>query len=156
MRVKSFTECPADIDAYGPVETEAGDRRFRVSVIGEVKGVVTARLDGVESRDAAEALKGTRLMIERAALPQPEEEEYYASDLVGLRAEGVDGADLGRVKAVFDFGAGDVVEIEAPSGAVVVPFTRAVVPVVDIAGGRIVVDPPAVIEGDRSEGADGE
>lgn len=147
LRVKSFTIQPTDLVAYGPVEAEDGKRQFQPTLLGESqKGVVLIKLDGVDDRNAAEALKGTKLMVPRAALPEPEEEEFYYSDLIGLRAELQDGTLLGKVKAVFDFGGGDVVEIKGPNGAVMYPFTRAVVPVVDISGGRLVIDPPAEIE----------
>ncbi len=143
VRVKSFAAEPAAIAAYGPLEDEHGERRFVLDLRGAVKGVLIARLDGVTDRNAAERLKGTRLYLSRAALPEPEAEEYYHADLLGLAVELKDGAPFGRVRAVHDFGAGDSLEVERPNGRVVmVPFTRAAVPVVDIAGGRLVVDPP--------------
>ena len=104
--------------------------------------MVVARVAGVASRDAAEALRGLRLYVARAALPPPEEEEFYHADLEGLRAEFADGRDFGRVRRVVNYGAGDVLEIEREGESALVPFTRAAVPVVDIAGGRLVVDPP--------------
>ncbi|MCP5366184.1 MAG: ribosome maturation factor RimM [Hyphomicrobiales bacterium] len=148
VRIKSFTAAPADIGAYGPLRDAAGGRAFRVKVVGEAKGVVVARIDGIGDRDAAEALKGTRLYLARQALPAPEEDEFYHVDLVGLRADLAGGGTLGTVRAVDDFGAGAVLEVAGGGpgsvirGTVMVPFTRAVVPVVDIAGGRVVVDPP--------------
>jgi len=140
VRVKSFTERAADVGRYGPVEDEAGKRRWELTAIGEAKGLVIAKLDGLADRDAAEALKGTRLFVPRDRLPETGEDEFLHGDLVGLRAEATDGAPLGQVKAVHDFGAGEVLEL---SGGLWVPFTRAAVPVVDVAGGRMVVDPPA-------------
>jgi 16S rRNA processing protein RimM len=143
VRIKSFTAEPADIGSYGPLEDESGARRFRLAVAGQSKGVVIARIDGVEDRNAAEALRGVRLHVDRAALPPPEEEEYYHADLVGLEAALPDGTAFGRVVAVHDFGAGDSLEIERPEGGtVLVPFSRAAVPVVDVAARRLVVDPP--------------
>jgi 16S rRNA processing protein RimM len=144
VRVKSFTADPADIGAYGPVCDEAGLRRFGIRVLGLQKGVVLAKLEGVATREAAEALKGLRLHVERDRLPPPEAEEFYHADLVGLTAALADGAAFGRIAAIWDFGAGTSLEIERPGGgAVMVPFTRAAVPVVDLAAGRVVVDPPA-------------
>jgi len=143
VRVKSFTAEPAAIAAYGPLEDERGARRLSLALSGTVRGVLIARVEGVADRNAAERLKGTRLYLPRSALPPPAEEEYYHADLIGLAVELADGAPLGRVRAVHDFGAGDSLEVEKPDGkAVMVPFTEAVVPVVDIAGGRLVVDPP--------------
>ncbi len=147
VRVKPFTEDPAGIAAYGPVEDEAGERRFRLKVLGVAKGVVNAAIQGVADRNAAEALKGTRLYVPRDALPAPAEDEFYYADLIGLRAELADGTVFGRVRGVFDFGAGDVLDVALPDGRVeMLPFTKAVVPVVDVAGGRVVVAPPETIE----------
>jgi len=139
VRIKSFTDDPADIGAYGPLYDRTGDRRFDLKVTGTQKGVVLARVDGVNDRTAAEALKKTELFIERDQLPAPEEDEFYHSDLEGLEAVTVSGETIGKVVGVFDFGAGPVVEI---SGNVMVPFTRAAVPEVDIECGRLVIDPP--------------
>jgi 16S rRNA processing protein RimM len=143
VRLKSFAEAPEDIARYGRLEDESGARHFGVRVLGQGKGVVIARLSGIADRDQAEALRGARLYLPRAALPPPGEEEYYHADLIGLAAESADGTHLGEVCAVYDFGAGDVLEL-AREGAppVLVPFTRAVVPVVDLARRRLVLDPP--------------
>ena len=144
VRVKSFTADPADLAAYGPLEDATGDRRFALELAGAVKGVLLARVPGVEDRNAAERLKGTRLYLPRAALPDPGAEEYYHADLIGLRVVLKDGSSFGTVKAVHDFGAGDSLEIERADGDVVlVPFTSTTVPAVDIAEGRLVLDPPA-------------
>ncbi len=155
VRVKSFTVRPLDVAAFGAVEDETGRRSFRLRALGESKGIVTVALDGVADRTAAEAFKGLKLFVARDALPPPEDDEFYYEDLVGLRAEGTDGKDLGRVKGVFDFGGGDVVEIEGPEGSLMLAFTRASVPVVDIAGGRLVVEPPLEIEADDGEAEEG-
>ena len=143
VRVKSFTAAPDAIAAYGPLEDERGDRRIRLELTGVVRGMLIARIDGVADRAAAERLRGTRLYLPRKALPEPGEDEYYHADLIGLAVVLKEGAELGRVRAVHDFGAGDSIEVEKPDGGVVmVPFTESVVPVVDIKGGRLVVDPP--------------
>jgi 16S rRNA processing protein RimM len=161
VRIKSFTERAADVAAYGAVEDEASQRRFRLRLVGEAKGLVMAQIEGVGDRDAAEALKGLKLYVARANLPPAEEEEFYYSDLIGLSATLADGTPMGVVKGVFDFGGGDVIEIVGPHGAVMVPFTKAVFPVVDVAGGRLVVEPPVEIEagpedGEEDGGNDGE
>jgi 16S rRNA processing protein RimM len=151
VRVKSFTAEPDAIAHYAPLEDDEG-RPVGIAFIGAAKGVLLARVEGVGDRDAAERLKGLRLCLPRAALPPPEDDEYYHADLLGLGVELPDGTRLGRVRAVHDFGAGGSIEIEREQGApVLVPFTRAAVPVVDIAAGRIVVDPP---EGLLSEARD--
>ncbi|HXP29844.1 MAG TPA: ribosome maturation factor RimM [Stellaceae bacterium] len=144
VRVKSFTADPQAIASYGPLEDEAGQRRFTLELTGAVKGVLLARLAGITDRDAADSLKGTRLYLARAALPAPGDEEYYHTDLIGLAVLLSDGSTLGRVRAIHDYGAGDSIEVAtAERGVVIVPFTRAAVPVVDLAGGRIIVEPPA-------------
>lgn len=145
LRVKPFTADPEAIGDYGPVEDEARQWTRRIRVTGRVKGVVVAEMEGVRRREEAEALRGTKLMVPRAALPEPEDEnEFYYADLVGLTAETAGGERLGMVRAVHDFGAGDVLEVTlAEGGTALYPFTRQVVPEVDLAGGRLVIEPPA-------------
>ena len=143
VRIKSFTEQPEDVAGYGPLTDEAGLRRFELRVVGAGKGVVIARLSGVEDRNQAEALRGLRLYLPRSALPQTEAEEYYHADLIGLEAVLGDGTPVGRVRAIHDFGAGDTLELARPGApALMVPFTRAVVPSIELASGRLVLDPP--------------
>jgi 16S rRNA processing protein RimM len=143
VRVKSFTEVAEDIGSYGPVEDETGSRRFDVKVTGSAKGVLVAHISGIEDRDQAQGLRGLRLYLPRSALPQTEAEEYYHADLIGLEAVLGDGTPVGRVRAIYDFGAGDTLELVRPGAPpVLVPFTRAVVPVVEPAAGRLVLDPP--------------
>ncbi len=145
VRIRAFTDDPEAIAAYGPLESADGRQRFEIGALRVAKGVVIARLEGVSDRNAAEALKGTELYVARERLPEPDEDEFYHADLVGLVAEYRDGRVLGEIVALEDFGAGDLVEIrlaDAPSRTVYVPFTREAVPEVDIGGGRIVVDPP--------------
>lgn len=154
VRLRAFTADPQSVIAYGAPWDEAGGRQFRIALTGTVKGMFLARIDGIADRTAAEALSGTRLYVDRAALPEPEPEEFYHADLIGLSVERIDGARFGRVSAVHDFGAGDVLEIRGvDGGSVFLPFTRAVVPAVDVKGGRIVVDPPDEVEvkGDVSD-----
>jgi 16S rRNA processing protein RimM len=152
VKIKSFTADPRKIAAYGPVEDESGSRQFKVKVRGLAGGLVIARLEGVEDRNAAEALKGMRLYVGRDKLPRPKRGEWYQADLIGLRAERVDGTAMGTVKSVQNYGAGDIVEVEtAPGQTVFVPFTKRVVPDVDIDGGRIVIDPPAETEAKADE-----
>jgi 16S rRNA processing protein RimM len=144
VRIKSFTAEPKDIAHYGALEDEDGERRFRLHIAGSATGVVIARITGIANRNQAEELRGLRLYLPRAALPPAGEEEYYHADLIGLAAVLVDGTPLGLVRAVHDFGAGDTLDIARPDGRqpVMVPFTRAIVPVVDVANGRLVIDPP--------------
>ena len=141
VRIKSFTDSPRDVGAYGPVTTEDG-REFDVKVAGAVKDVVTARLNGVGDRDAAEALKGVELYVARAAMPPPEEGRYYHTDLVGLAAKLTTGEDLGTVSAVHNYGAGDILEVKRPEGETeFIPFTPAAIAAVDVAGGTVTITP---------------
>ena len=157
VRIKSFTEEPADIGYYSPVETEAGSAKFRLKVTGLVKGLVIATLEGVADRNAAEALKGTELWVARERLPSRlAEDEFLYSDLIGLVAEGIDGKRLGTVKAVADYGAGDVLDIKLePKGDMMVPFTKDSVPEVDVPGGRLVVIPPVYAPDENEEKSGG-
>jgi 16S rRNA processing protein RimM len=143
VRIKSFTAEPEAIARYGALEDESGQRHFTLRVTGNAKNVLIAELSGIADRDAAEALRGLRLYAARAALPPTEEDEFYHADLEGLDAVRTDGDRVGRVIAVHDFGAGDMLEIARDKGQpILVPFTHAAVPVVDIAGCRVVIDPP--------------
>lgn len=160
VKIKTFTDRPENIAAYGPLSDEKGRRQFTLRHFRVQGDVVVAQLEGIADRDAAEGLRGLRLHVPRAALPAPEEEEFYLADLIGLSAEDAEGQRVGTVLAVHDFGAGDVLELRAPAGGTFfLPFTKAVVPVVDIAGGRLVVDPPDEVEVKPTPGsasADGE
>ncbi len=143
VKVKSFTEDATKLASYGALFDEAGTQRFALTVTAVTKGAVIAAIQGVNNRNAAEALKGTKLFVPRGALPELSEEEFYHADLIGLTAELRDGTELGAVTAVHNFGAGDVIEVKRKSGGTLdIPFTNTVVPVVDIEGGRIVIDPP--------------
>lgn len=144
VRVKSFCAEPTAIADYGPLETEDGTRAFTLTLSRPVKGGFAARLSGISSKEEADALRGTRLYVSKARLPDLPEDEFYHADLIGLWARDPGGAVIGRVKSVQDFGAGDLLEIapEAGGETLLIPFTRDHVPTVDLAAGRIVVDPP--------------
>ncbi len=115
----------------------------------EAKGHLVATLKGITTRDEAERLNGIELYIAREKLPATDEDEYYHADLIGLAAVNAADEPLGRVIAIHNFGAGDIIEIAPPYGAaMLLPFTNAVVPTVDLAGGRVVIELPAEIEGD--------
>lgn len=144
VKLKSFTVDPQAVVAYGPLSDKTGQHHYQVRLIGEASnGQWIATIKGVADRDSAAALRGTELFVPRQALPEPEEDEFYHADLIGLRAELADGSLVGTVLGVHDFGAGDTLEVQPPRGAsLMVPFLRAVVPVVDVPGGRVILDPP--------------
>src|SRR3954451_8117061 len=109
-RLKAFTEDPLSVTRYGALESEDGKRRFEIEAVRPAKDMLVARLKGVADRDAAEALKNIRLYVARAKLPQPEADEFYYADLIGLTAQRGNGEAVGTVKAIHNFGAGDLVE----------------------------------------------
>ena len=158
VRLKPFTAVAEDVVRYGPVETEDAARRFALAVIGQAKGVLIVKVEGVRDRDEARALTGTRLYVARDQLPAPAAEEYYHADLIGLAVVAPDGAPLGAIRAVHDFGAGDLLELSLRDGrSVMVPFTAAVVPALDLAQRRATIVLPdgllATERADRSEDA---
>jgi 16S rRNA processing protein RimM len=144
VRLKSFCAEPADIAAYGPLSTEDGARSFEITLTRPVKSGFAARLSGVPTKEAADALRGTRLYAPRDALPSLPDDEFYHADLIGLTALDTGGMTLGKVAAVLNHGAGDLLELRGPGlkGSVLVPFTRAAVPTVDLSAGRVIIDPP--------------
>ena len=144
VKLWSFTADPAAVADYGPLESEDGLQRFEIEAMRPAKDHLVARLSGVHDRDAAQRLTNMHLYVARERLPAPAPDEFYHADLIGLRAESRDGAELATIVAIHDFGAGDLLELRATgaSATVLMPFTAATVPVVDIAGGRIVIDPP--------------
>ncbi len=160
--VKSFTAAPEDVAAYGPVSDAAGARQFKLNVVGHGSGGVIARIEGIADRTAAEAVKGIELFVDRAALPQPAEDEFYFADLIGLTAERADEQDeaacpIGRVEAVHDFGAGAVLEVAlAQGGVAMVPFTLEAVPAVDLGRGRLLIAPLPGLLAPAADGGSGD
>lgn len=142
VRLKSFAAEPESFRAYGPLQDRMGKRSFRLEPIGQTRGAVLAKIDGVTDRDQADALKGIELYLSRTALPPVAPDEFYQADLIGLQAELADGTALGRVTGVLDYGQGDMLEIAGEKESLVIPFTHQTVPSVDLAQGRIVVSPP--------------
>lgn len=144
VRLKPFTAEPGAVARYGPLESEDGARRFEVIAARPAKDMLAVRFRGVDTRDAAEALKNLRLYVPRERLDPPAEDEFYHADLIGLDAMRPDGTMFGKVAGVPNFGAGDLIEITPAGGgpSVLLPFTKAAVPEIDLARGRLVVDPP--------------
>jgi len=143
VRLKSFCAEPEVIAAYAPLYTEDGSRSFGVTLGGTIPNGFSARLSGVSTREEAEALRGTRLYAERARLPSLPDDEFYHADLIGLEVLDTGGTVLGRVSAVLNHGAGDLLEVQRSGAAsVLLPFTRAAVPTVDLTARRIIADPP--------------
>ena len=152
VKVKTFTQSPEGLGAYGPVSTEDG-RQLEIAALRSFKpdGAIV-RFAGIADRSAAESLKGRSLYVPRAALPAPAAGEFYYADLIGLRAEDPSGNLLGTVRGVHNFGAGDVVEIEFADGTTeLIAFSDANVPAVDIAAGRIVIELPTDAEEGEGE-----
>ena len=144
VRLKSYCAQPEAIAAYAPLHDGTGRAYDTIRLTGQTRGAFTARVSGIATREEAEALKGTDLYADRDRMPAPDEDEYYYSDLIGLTVVDTGGAEIGTVKAVFDHGAGDLLEVQRSGGGetALLPFTRANVPTVDLSAGRMVVDPP--------------
>ena len=147
VRLKSFCAEPEAIASYGPLFTEDGARSFTVKLTRPVSGGLGARLSGIATKEEADALRGTTLHVDRAKLPRLPDDEYYYSDLIGMEVRDTGGALLGTVTAVHNHGAGDLLEVGAAGReGLLLPFTVAVVPTVDAATRRIVVDPPGDLD----------
>jgi 16S rRNA processing protein RimM len=146
VKVASHTADPADLTAYGPLSDAEGRQyvlRWKGDGVAEVSRLVDGKEQRVVDRTEAEKLTNTRLFIDRSALPQPEDDEFYITDLIGLTAVGTDGAVLGTILTVHDYGAGASLEISQTTGpSFLIPFTEACVPSVDIKVGRVVIVPP--------------
>ena len=141
VRLRSFTEESDAIARYGPL-TDTDGRCFEIVSLKPAKDAFVARLRGVDTRDAAERLKGLELRVPRERLPH-EEGAWYHADLAGLQVFDASGVRIGSVTAVRNYGAGDLIEIERPDRTTaLVPFTDAFVPQVDVEAGRLVIDPP--------------
>lgn len=144
LRVKSFCAVPEDIESYSPLTSADGQRQFHLAVLRPIKNGFVARIAEVSTKEEADALKGTQLFALRDQLPSLPDDEYYHADLVGLTVLDSGGTLLGVVKSVQDHGAGDLLEVQRPdsSETVLLPFTMAAVPTVDLAARRIIADPP--------------
>jgi 16S rRNA processing protein RimM len=144
VRLRSYAQDPAAIAAYGPLEDETGSRRYEIESLRVTPKALVARIKGVTSREAAEALTGTKLYVARVRLPEGEADEWYYADLIGLEAVDKTGEPVGTVVAVHNFGAGDIIEIAPAEGGdnLLLPFTESAVPEVDIVNRRLVAVPP--------------
>ena len=153
VRLKSFCAEPEDIASYGPLTDENGKSSWTLKLTRPVKGGFAAKLSGITSKEAAEALRGTRLYAPRESLPNLPDDEYYHADLIGLTVVDTGGDTLGRIKAVLNHGAGDLLEIavEGRKQPVLLPFTVANVPTVDLASGKVIADPPDGVFNDRDD-----
>jgi 16S rRNA processing protein RimM len=149
VKLWTFTEDPLAVTRYGPLMTKDGARQIEVTHAREAKDHLVATLKGIATREDAERLNGVELYIAREKLPATDDDEYYHADLIGLAAVNAANEPLGRVIAIHNFGAGNIIEIAPPQGTtLLLPFTNAVVPTVDIANGRVVIELPAEIDGD--------
>lgn len=141
VRLKSYTADPQAVADYSPLWTEDGKRSFSVTIMRAIPNGLAARLSGIATKEDADALRGTELFADRDRLPSLPDDEFYHADLIGLTVVDTGGAELGRVRAVYNHGAGDILEVVG-TRTLLLPFTRAIVPTVDLTAGRIVADPP--------------
>jgi 16S rRNA processing protein RimM len=152
VKLWTFTEDPLAVQRYGPLSTKDGARQFEVTHAREARDHLVATLKGVTTREEAERLNGLELYVAREKLPATDDDEYYHADLIGLAAVTTAEAPLGRVIAIHNFGAGNIIEIAPPQGStLLLPFTNAVVPSVDLAAGRVVIELPPEIDGDDQQ-----
>lgn len=144
LRVKSFCANPSDLAKYTPLLTEDGEKSFELSLIGEIKNGFSARIVDIDTKEAADALRGVSLFARREDLPELPVDEYYYSDLIGFEVADTGGLFIGTVKTVVNHGADDLLEISIPgaSDTALVPFTKIFVPTVDMNAKKIVIDPP--------------
>jgi 16S rRNA processing protein RimM len=150
VKLWTFTGDPLAVERYGPLMTRDGARQFEMESVREAGDHLVATFKGVATRNDAEKLNGIELYVPREKLPATDDDEYYHADLIGLAAVNAADEPLGRVVGIHNFGAGDIIEIAPPKGAtMLLPFTNAVVPTVDIAGGRVVIELPQEIEGEE-------
>ena len=149
VKLWTFTEDPLAVTDYGPLKTKDGGRTLEVDTVREANGHLVATFKNVTSREDAERLNGIELYIPRDVLPEPEDGEYYHADLIGLAAVDTAGAAIGKVLAIHNFGAGDIIEIAPLEGnTLLLPFTDAVVPTVDLKAGHVVIEMPGEISGE--------
>lgn len=144
VRLKSFCADATAIASYAPLWLEDGSRSFAVTLGRAIPNGITARLGGIDTKEQADAMRGVQLFADRDKLPNLPDDEFYHADLIGLPVYDTGGAELGRVQAVLNHGAGDLLEVQGPGlkATLLLPFTRAVVPTVDLTAGRIIADPP--------------
>lgn len=154
VRIQSFTEDPLALVEYGTLVTSKPGLSIRILSARTTTNVLVARLEGVNDRNAAEKLNGVELFVDRALLPEPDDEDdYYHADLIGLRAQLSDGTEIGTVSAVPNFGAGDLLEVRDPRSGdtYLYPFSKAVVPEVHLTDGYLVIAPPIEAEPGEEE-----
>lgn len=143
VKVKSFTQNAEDFVSFGELQDALGKRSFKMKIVGESKDQFLVSIDGIKDRTEAEALRGTKLFIDRDLLPETEENEFYYTDLIGLDVKTSEGNVLGKVKAVFNFGAGDMLEIENMMDFI--PFSNACVPEVNMKEGFLIIKLPETV-----------
>lgn len=142
VKLQSFTADPLDIASYGPLDGSNG-QQLTIRTVKPYKNMLVARIEGVDDRNAAEALKGVELSVPRERLPEPAEDEIYHADLIGLAAHDTGGRLVGEVVAVLDFGAGELLELKPADGkTILVPFNSDTVPEIDLVARRLTIDPP--------------
>ncbi len=155
VKVKSFSEDEKNLTHYGLLSNDKGDKSFDIKIVGHSKELLRCKIKGVEDRTTAETLIGTGLYVKRDLLPPLKDEEFYHTDLIGLEAKNSSGEVLGRVNALYNFGAGDILEIKMADGSLeMVPFTKSFVPVINIKDGYIIVEMMHFVE-DEAEGNEG-
>ncbi len=154
VKIRTHTESPETIEEYSPLLSASGTKSYDVKIRQVIADdLVIARVDGITDRDAAEKLRQTQLFITRDEMPDVEEDEFYHTDLIGLTVKNIEGKDQGVVIALHNFGAGDIIEIKFNSKpqSIMWPFTKEIVPTIDIKNRFIIINPPETIEAELEE-----
>jgi 16S rRNA processing protein RimM len=152
VKAKIFTATPDSLPRYGALHTKDGRRLSITAFRTSKEGEAVIAFEGIRDRNAAEALKGTELFVPRNALPETDDDEFYHADLIGLEAQDSEGRVIGKISALHNFGAGDVMEIALPDGDhVLISFTRETVPTINVAQGFVMVAVPEDDEPDHVE-----
>lgn len=151
IKLRSYTEIPEDICAYGPLQDKQG-RTYAISIAGEAGDMLIVSVQGINDRNAADSLKNIKLFLPRSKLPKLRKGEYYHEDLSGIEVFTADDKPFGRILSVHDFGAGTLVNIAlAQGGEEYMPFNKQTFPNVDIDAGRAIIDPPFIVKGDQKD-----
>lgn len=156
VKVKCFSDNEKNLTRYGNVTNEAGDKSFSLKIVGHSKELLRVKVKGIDDRNTAETLVGTAFYINRDLLPDLKEDEFYHTDLIGLEAKNSNGDKIGEVNAMYNFGAGDIIELKLNEGSLeMLPFTKAYVPTINIKEHYIIVEMMQYAQDDEDEGNEG-
>lgn len=156
VKVKCFSDNEKNLTRYGDVFNESGSKSFSLKIVGHSKELLRVKVKGIDDRNTAETLVGTAFYINRDLLPDLKEDEFYHTDLIGLEAKNSNGEKIGEVNAIYNFGAGDIIELKLNEGPLeMLPFTKAYVPTINIKEHYIIVEMMQFVSDNEDEGNEG-